>query len=252
MSAPQSSATADGSELHVLDTPETLARHVAQWMLRLLGERGGTSAIALAGGSTPRRLYEVLASAAMRARFPWPDVHWFFGDERFVPHDHPDSNFHMVREALLSVAPIPADNIHPVPTQDLELEQAAQAYETVLKQFYGRDRLDPQLPLFDLTLLGVGDNGHTASLFPGDAALDERLRWVVGVAHAQSAPLVPRVTLTYPAIASSRAIAFLVAGGGKREIVSRVRSGDASLPATRVRGVGALHWFVDRAAAPES
>lgn len=246
----QTGAAAGQSELHVLESPEAVARHVAQWMLHLVEARGGASAICLSGGSTPRRLYEVLASPAVRQRFPWSDVHWFFGDERFVPHDHPDSNFRMVHEALFSLAPIPEDNIHPMPTEHVELDAAAQAYEAMLKRFHGSDRLDPQTPLFDLTLLGVGDNGHTASLFPGDPALDERVRWTAGVPNPSSEPQVPRVTLTYPALDSSRVVAFLAAGAGKREVVARVRAGDRSLPASQVRGLGDLHWFVDRAAAP--
>ena len=244
-------AAAGQSELHVLESPEALARHVAQWTLDLVEARGGESAICLSGGSTPRRLYEVLASPAMRPRFPWSDVHWFFGDERLVPDNHPDSNFRMVREALFSLAPIPAENIHRMPTEGLKLDAAAQAYETMLKRFHGSDRLDAETPLFDLTLLGVGDNGHTASLFPGDPALDERVRWAVGVPNPSSEPRVPRVTLTYPTLDNSRVIAFLATGAGKREIVARTRAGDPSLPAARVRALGSVHWFVDRAAAPE-
>ena len=244
-------ATAGQSELHVLESPDVLARHVGEWMLRIIEARGGESTICLSGGSTPRRLYEVLASATMRPRFPWSDVHWFFGDERCVPHDHPDSNFRMVHEALFSLAPIPAENIHPVPTDGLEPDAAAQTYEATLKRFHGGGSLDAGMPLFDLTLLGVGDNGHTASLFPGDPALDERVRWAVGVTHPSSEPRVPRVTLTYPTLDNSRVIAFLATGAGKREIVARTRAGDPSLPASRVRAVGSLHWFVDRAAAPE-
>jgi 6-phosphogluconolactonase len=246
----QPAVTSGQSELHVLESAEAVARHVAEWMLHLVEARGGQSAVCLSGGSTPRRLYEVLASPAIRPRFPWSDVHWFFGDERLVPDDHPDSNFRMVREALFSVAPIPGENIHPVPTQGVDLDQAAQAYETTLKQFHGSDRLDAKAPLFDLTLLGIGDNGHTASLFPGDPALDEQARWAVGVPYPSSEPRVPRVTLTYPALDSSRTIAFLATGAGKREIVARTRGGDRSLPATAVQALGVVHWFVDRAAAP--
>jgi 6-phosphogluconolactonase len=240
-------AKADDPRLRTFENPEALARGVAQWLLGAVQARGGTCALGLSGGSTPRRLYEVLAVPPVVTRFPWDDVHWFWGDERFVPPDHPDSNFRMVDEALLSVAPIPRENVHAVPTEGLSLADAAAAYEAVLKNFYGEDRLDPRRPLFDVTLLGLGEDGHTASLFPGTPALTERERWVLGV---EPPNLEPRITLTYPALDSSRTVAFLVAGARKREILARVLAGDPSLPASRVHPVGETLWFADRAAAP--
>jgi 6-phosphogluconolactonase len=174
-------------------------------------------------------------------------VHWFFGDERFVAHDHPDSNFRMVREAMLSKAPVPAENIHPIPCADTP-EIAALAYERTLRAHYGAVTLEPQRPLFDVALLGLGDDGHTASLFPGTAALAEREHWVTPVIGAMPQP---RITLTYPALESTRAAAFLVAGAGKREALRRVWRGD-DLPATRLRPQGKIIWFIDRAADPRS
>jgi len=241
------SAKASAPQLRRFDTPEALARGVAQWLLGRIQERGGTCAVCLAGGSTPRRLYEVLTVPPVVTRFPWDDVHWFWGDERFVPPDHPDSNFRMVDEALLAVAPVPRENIHPIPTEGLSLADAAAAYEAVLKNFYGEDRLDPGRPLFDVTLLGLGQDGHTASLFPGTPALAETERWVLGV---EPPGLEPRLTLTYPALDSSRTVAFLVAGASKREILSRALAGDPELPAARVHPAGDIAWFADRAAAP--
>src|SRR5205085_8593443 len=138
-----------------------------------------------------------------------------WGGERFVPPDHPDSYFRMVREALLSIAPIPRDNIHPIPTERLDPQQAPAQYESTLQQFYRSDRLDPQLPLFDITLLGLGDDGHSASLFPGQPALAERERWVVAVLHARAEP---GITLTFPALNSSPPVVFLLTGAGKRQI----------------------------------
>jgi 6-phosphogluconolactonase len=233
--------------LRAFENPETLARGVAQWLLGVVLERGGTCAVSLAGGSTPRRLYEVLTVPPIVTRFPWDDVHWFWGDERFVPHDHPDSNFRMVDEALLSVAPIPRENIHPIPTEGLLLADAAAAYETTLKKFYGSDRLEAERPLFDVTFLGLGEDGHTASLFPGTPALAERERWALGV---EPPGLEPRITLTYPALDSSRTAAVLVAGARKREILARALAADPELPAVHVRPIGDVIWFSDRAAAP--
>jgi len=235
------------AQLRSFENPEALARGVAQWLLGAVKARGGTCAVCLSGGSTPRRLYEVLAVPPVVTRFPWDDVHWFWGDERFVPPDHADSNFRMVDEALLSVAPIPRENIHPVPTQGLSLADAASTYEAMLKSFYGEDSLHPERPLFDLTLLGLGGDGHTASLFPGTPALAERKRWVVGV---DPPGREARITLTYPALESSRTVAFLVAGVGKREILARALEGDPQLPAARLHPAGEIVWFADRAAAP--
>ena len=175
-------------------------------------------------------------------------MHWFWGDERFVPHNHPDSNYGMARDAFMSRVHVPDNNIHAIPTEGLSPDQAAAAYEATLKRFYGGDTLAPDRPLFDVTLLGIGENGHTASLFPGHPALQERRRWVVAVAGAMPEP---RITLTYPALDSSRDLAFMVTGSGKREVVARAQTGDRTIPAGLVRPAGRLHWFTDRAAAAE-
>jgi 6-phosphogluconolactonase len=232
----------------VFDNSEALAHGVAEWLCGLAHASERAFAISLSGGSTPRRLYECLAAPPIAARFPWSRVHWFWGDERFVPHDHRDSNYGMARKAFLSSVPAPEDNIHAVQTEGLLPEQAAAAYEAMLKRFYGADVLIPGRPLFDVTLLGIGDNGHTASLFPGQPALQEKRRWVVAVIGAQAET---RITLTYPAIDSSREVAFVVTGKEKRDVVARSQAGDRTLPAALVRPVGHLHWFTDRAASPE-
>jgi 6-phosphogluconolactonase len=224
-------------------TPEALARATAAWLCERATAAGPRFAICLAGGSTPRRVYELLATAE-RERFPWDRAHWFFGDERFVPHDHPDSNYRMARAALFDVAPVPAGNVHPMPTNG-EPAQAAKRYANELQDFYGAAALDPQRPLFDVVLLGLGEDGHTASLFPGTAALQERQRWVVDVLNPKSEP---RITLTYPALESTRTLAFLVAGAPKRDILARVWRGE-DLPAARLRGP-APSWFIDQAADP--
>jgi 6-phosphogluconolactonase len=237
---------AQAIETTVFEDAETLAQKVAEWLCALAQASDGNFAVCLSGGSTPRRLYEALASPPLASRFPWTCAHWFWGDERFVPHEDRASNYRMVREALLSRVPIPSDNIHPIVTEGLSPDQSAAAYEKTLKGFYGADTLRPGRPLFDVTLLGIGEDGHTASLFPGEPTLQETRRWVVPV---NSKTYGRRITLTYPAIDSSRDVGFLVAGKGKRDILARVRAGEEAKPAARVRPVGGLHWFIDRDAA---
>jgi 6-phosphogluconolactonase len=235
-------------EVRVFENAEALARNAAEWLCALALASERAFAVCCSGGSTPERLYEVLAGPAIASHFPWRRVHWFWGDERFVPHDHPDSNYRMVFDALLSRAAVPDDNIHAIPTAGLSPEQAAAAYERTLKDFYGADTISPARPLFDVALLGIGEDGHTASLFPGHPALEVQDHWAVAVIGAKSEA---RITLTYPVLDSSRDAAFLVTGAGKREAVARARSGDRTLPAARIRPVGCLHWFTDRAAASE-
>jgi 6-phosphogluconolactonase len=235
-------------EVRAFDSADALACNVAEWLCALAQASDRDFAICLSGGSTPRHLYETLATPAIAARFPWRRAHWFWGDERFVPHDDPDSNYRMTRDALLSRVPAPRENIHAIPTEGLSPEQAAVGYETTLKQFYGADTLAPDRPLFDVTLLGIGENGHTASLFPGQPALRETRRWAVAALGAKSEP---RITLTYPALNSSRDVAFLATGEGKRDVVAQALAGAPAIPAAMVRPVGTLHWFTDRAAAPK-
>jgi 6-phosphogluconolactonase len=228
------------------ESAETLAHDVAEWLCGLAQATDRVFAVCLSGGSTPRRLYECLAAPQIASRFPWSRSHWFWGDERFVPHAHPDSNYRMAREALLSRVPVPDGNIHAVPTEGLSPDEAAIDYETTLKQFYGADTLAPGRPLFDVMLLGIGEDGHTASLFPGQPTLQETSRWAVAVIGAKAEA---RITLTYPVLDSSREVAFLVTGKEKRRVVARAQAGDRMLPAAAVHPIGRLHWFMDRAAA---
>lgn len=172
------------------------------------------------------------------------------GDERFVPPEDLRNNMAMARRLFLDIC-APPENIHPIPVQAGTTRDAARRYEIALQTFYGSGRLDPARPLFDLVLMGLGPDGHTASLFPGDAALDERERWVVGIAHAGVEPLVPRVTLTLPTLASCREMLFEVSGPDKRAILAQVLNGK-ELPAGRARALGDTVWLVDAAALPES
>ncbi len=225
---------------------DDLAHRAARWIAEIAERCGERCAIGLSGGSTPQPLYRLLAEPPFRSMLPWDRIHWFWGDERFVPPDHPDSNFRMAREALLSRAPVPASHIYPVPTGG-DAGAAARDYERTLKAFYGAETFDPQRPLFDIQLLGLGANGHTASLFPGSPVLEEKSRWVAEVVGEMPHD---RITLTYPALESSRYTAFLVASAEKRPALAGIRAGDRELPAARLSPIGEVVWFIDRAADP--
>jgi 6-phosphogluconolactonase len=229
---------------------ESLAHRVAQWLTDLACAAPDRFAVALSGGSTPKRLYQLLAAAPLREAMPWERVHLFFGDDRFVRADDPNSNFGMARDAMIAHVPVPPENVHGIPTSGAPADGARQ-YEAALKAFYGADRLDPARPLFDVVLLGMGPDGHTASLFPGKRALDEKQRWAVEVPEPGLNPFVPRVTLTYPALESARSVAFVAAGADKTAMMQRVLAGEQALPSARVSPVGELVWFIDRAARGE-
>jgi 6-phosphogluconolactonase len=231
----------------ILSDPQALARHVAEWMIATASAAKHPFRVSLSGGSTPKTLYQLLAADGFRERFPWQRVSWYWGDERFVPHDHPDSNYRMAREAMLDKVPVPPENVHPVPT-DGDPADAARRYEKTLQEAYGGATFDPARPFFDITLLGLGPDGHTASLLPGEPVLEERKRWVAEVAHGR--PEI-RITMTYPAIESSRQVAFLVAGSEKAPILRAIRAGGSRVPAARLKPQGELIWFADRNAAGE-
>ncbi len=235
---------AGAAKLEVAADPEALARLAADRILALSRATEGAVAISLSGGSTPRPLYRLLVETPYREALPWPRLHWFWGDERFVPWEDPESNYRMAREALFDHAPVPPQNIHAIATTGTPAE-AARAYERRLKAFYGSQTLDRGRPLFDLMLLGLGEDGHTASLFPGSPVLDERARWV---AEVEGSRPETRLTLTYPVLESSRLTVFLVAGKGKAGILKRALAGDTALPAARLRPRGELVWLVDAAA----
>lgn len=226
-----------------MNGPAELARRVAEWMVERLNAAEGTVAVALSGGSTPKLLYTLLATEAFKDRVPWHRVHWCWGDERFVPPDDPSSNYRMTREAMLDHVPVPAGNVHPIPTTGLDPAQSAAAYERTLREIHGGG--DLQRPLFEIVLLGLGTNGHFASLFPDTPSLAERTAWAAPVTPAGEKT---RITLTYPPLESCRDAAFLVAGADKRDVLKAVRAGQADLPASRYRPQGQLHWFADDAA----
>jgi 6-phosphogluconolactonase len=231
--------------------PVALAATAASRILARIAGADDRVAICLTGGSSPQKLYHLLATDAWRSKIPWQRVHWFIGDERFVPANDILNNMGMARRTFLDRC-APASNIHPIPTDSGSPEQAASRYERELKSFYGAEAFDPTKPLFELVLMGVGPDGHTASIFPGYPALAETERWVVGVPEANVEPFVPRVTLTLPALSSCREMLFEVEGSEKQAILTRVLAGE-NLPANRAHcGSGETVWLVDKAALPEN
>lgn len=240
-----------GTERRLIEVADStaLAEAAAVRLLACMAANPGRIAICLTGGSSPKQLYELLATEDYRNKVPWERVHWFIGDERFVLASDERNNMAMARRAFLDRC-APSANVHPIPTDTANPDEAAARYERELQSFQGDGRLDDAVrPLFDLVLMGVGPDGHTASLFPGYPALQETARWVVGVPQAHVEPFVSRVTLTLPALASCREMLFEVSGAGKRAILSRVLAGEP-LPANRARSNGETVWLVDKAALP--
>jgi len=225
----------------IYDDPAELAQRAADWIAGLITARDGGFRIALAGGNTPRLLYSELS----RRTVDWRKVQFYWIDERLVPPDDPDSNLRMARESLLAHIAIMPDQIHPMPTAG-DADGAARAYETELQQAYGAAVLDPARPLFDFTLIGLGADGHICSLLPGSPVLEERTRWVAPVTAGRPQA---RLTLTYPAVESSRLTVFLVTGSDKADAVKRVQQGDPNLPGGRLHPQGDVVWLLDRAAA---
>ena len=232
--------------LRVCEDAADLARAGAKYLCDLAAGHEGRMIVALSGGSTPKPLYEHLGREPIKSRLPWDRVHWVLGDERFVPPSDPASNYGMARAAFLGHVPVPPENVHPVETDGVTLDEAAQRYEVMLQGLYGSDTLQPGRPLLSLTLLGLGEDGHTASLLPGEPVLQERRKWVAPVPRGRTEE---RITLTYPALDSSAVVAFLVSGEGKRDILDKILSGDTRFPASRIRPQGEVIWFADRAAA---
>jgi 6-phosphogluconolactonase len=243
-------AASDNRHVITVADAKALAEAAADRIMARMAANGDRVAICLTGGSSPKQLYQLLATDAYRSRIPWDLVHWFIGDERFVPADDPRNNMGMARQIFLDRC-APVANIHPIPTDTVNPEEAARSYESELKSFYGANELESGRPLFDVVLMGVGPDGHTASLFPDYPAIEETGRWVVGVPKAPVEPFVPRVTLTLPALSSCREMLFEVSGSDKRAILTRVLAGE-NLPANRAHATGETVWLVDKAALPEN
>jgi len=241
------------AEIRTLTTPQELFEAAAEVVVRTANaavEQSGRFTIALSGGSTPKSLFHLLATNA-RTSLPWDRTFFFWGDERHVPPTDPESNYRMADEAMLSKIPVAAANVFRVPAENPDAGAAAEAYEQMLRKFFA---LSPgQMPRFDLILLGMGPDGHTASLFPGTAALAEKSRLVV--ANWVEKFKTHRITFTLPVLNAAGCVAFLVSGTDKAPALKAVLEGDApgeQYPSKLVEPTeGKLLWLVDRAAASE-
>ena len=240
----------------VYSDADTLAKAGAKELLRIAQEcvsQHGIFTLALAGGSTPRKLYTLLATDPDFRSFPWPETHLFFGDERHVPPSHLDSNYLMVSTTLLSSGLVPAANVHRVRAEMPDANAAALDYDVEVHSFFPPGMRADTLPRFDAVLLGMGPDGHTASLFPGSKALEEKERWVVAnwVEKFNSA----RITFTFPVINAARNVLLLIAGPDKADMLHEVLVSSRGLtkyPVQRVNPVdGAKVWMLDRAAAAQ-
>jgi len=235
-------------EARVFAEADSMTRAIAEECLRIVGAavaQNGRCAICLSGGSTPKAL-NALWARDYASSMPWKQIHLFWGDERYVPHDDPLSKFRLARETFISRVPIPPENVHPMPTVSAPPDKSAETYELELRNFFGTEP-----PEIDLQLQGIGQEGHTASLFPGSPALEEKQRWVLAVKVAATPP--QRVTLSPVVLNRGRNTIFLVSGAKKREIIAALRSEPDSktsrYPAARIQPPGGVLWMLDKAAA---
>ncbi len=236
-------------EIRIFENLNAMVASALQMLLEKIQEtleKKDRCVLVLAGGRSPGKLYVSWAKEG-RTRSPWDRLHIFWGDERYVPPTHPASNYRMVTESLLQNVPIPESNIHPIPTDLSPIEQCADVYEEILRSHGGAD----------IALLGVGPDGHTASIFPGDPVVKETERWVVAVPEPLGDPPLPRVTLTLPALSQAYWVFFWVAGASKRPVVRHLLRqikgirGTPALPAFRVNARKGTLWFIDPLALPD-
>jgi len=240
-------------EIRTLTTPQELFAAAAEEVVHAANEavaQRGRFTIALAGGSTPKSLYNLVATNA-RTTLPWDRMFFFWGDERHVPPTDPESNYRMAEEAMLSKVPVPPGNVFRIKTENPEAAAAAEDYEKAIRKFFG---LEPgQFPRFDLILLGMGPDGHTASLFPGTTALQEKSRLVV--ANWVEKMKTHRITLTLPVLNAARCVTFLVSGTDKAPALKAVLEENVpaeQYPAKLIKpSDGKLIWLIDRAAASQ-
>lgn len=241
------------AEIHVHPDPESLSLAAARRWVALAGQacaRRGAFHVALSGGSTPKALYDALARPAFAAQVDWQRVHVYFGDERSVPPTHPDSNYRMADQALLRHVPIPPDQVHPMEAQPDHIERNAKTYERLLRAALPKGA--DGIPVFDLVLLGIGTDGHIASLFPHTSAAREQDRLVTAVYVEKLQTW--RMTITFPLINHARHVMLLASGRGKAEVIRQAlqdhaRDGKEPLPVQRLRPAGVAEWHLDAKAA---
>lgn len=242
------------ARVNIFGDDDQLAAHAAEIIVRTLVDAidaRGRAMLALSGGTTPHKTYALLSQPVMRERIDWARTHIFVVDERFVPIDDPNSNFAMAHRLLLKPVSAPGENTFPVPTQLASADAAARAYAGTIEMAFGSREAGS--PRFDLIVLGLGSDGHTAGLFPGAASLSVHDRWVVATPPGKLPPHVDRITMTFPVLNAAREVLFLVSGSRKAAALRDVlmeRALDEQIPATGVRPAsGRLTWLVDRAAA---
>lgn len=238
--------------IEIMPDAEAVARHALGLFRKSAGEAvaaRGAFRVLLSGGSTPKRLFQLLAADPVRGEIPWELVHLFWGDERSVPPDHKDSNYRMTREALLDTVSPPGSQVHRLRGENPDLASAASDYQKVVAESFSTSADGPP-PAFDLVFLGMGTDAHTASLFPGTKALAERNRWFVDNEVPQLR--TRRLTATFPLLNAARAVVFLAAGQDKAEPLGRVLAptGDiATAPSRGIAPAGSLTWLIDKVAA---
>jgi 6-phosphogluconolactonase len=240
-------------QVHIFDDVEQLSRAAAEWFVHLASDavaRSGRFTVALAGGSTPKRLYQLLAEPPYRDQIDWARWEIFWNDERAVPPDHPESNYKMAWDALFSRVPVDRSRVHRMPGEAADADQAAIAYQREIAAALAVSAEGPP-PTLDLVLLGIGEDGHTASLFPSTEALEEHSRWVVANHVPQRS--MYRLTMTLPILNQARHVVFLVTGAGKAAVLSEILEGPSEprrLPSQAVQPTdGQLCWLLDRQAA---
>ena len=241
------------AKVNVYKTIELLNQTLAEDILSLCQaciENHGTFHIALAGGGTPKKLYQLISSDTFREKYPWENIHVYFGDERCVPADHEDSNYRMANEALLTKVPVPVENIHPIHIDVDNVAASADRYNDELITCLPNDQGTPK---FDLILLGIGDDGHTASLFPGTPILQQMKKYVDAVYVEKFNGW--RISITYPVINTAANIYLLATGDGKARIVKSVMFDEPPAepyPIQRIQAQGNLYWYLDDTAAAQA
>lgn len=252
-------------QLHISKDTIALSTELAEWMINHINntlQRKDRFTLVLSGGSTPKKLHELLASNAYKYRIDWSRIHCFWGDERFVPFNDDRNNAKMAFDTLLEHVPVLKEHVHIMQTENITPEDSAKAYEAVLKEYFPEaatsketstvNREPGTINSFDLVLLGMGDDGHTLSLFPGKKEVIEETKKLCTSLWLESQNMY-RVTLTYPIVNQSAAVAFLVTGSNKVKALHEVLEGTRSpdrYPSQLIKPVnGVLHWFLDEAAA---